>query len=290
MKGAGGGGGGGTSIDVTAQVGQTIVVKEVDANGKPTAWESADYQERTHGTVIGELLPNTVATFIEEEGIFAIACDFAFIPGRTYTINWNGTPYVCVAFDADGGAVGNLDLLLGTGDTGEPFYIGGSGEGMLFIMPLDGSTEVTVGVSGEVFQKIDKAYLPNDVLYGNTTGYTSGLFDINLWAYREFGIITLASTTTDWEDTGIDKKHYDVLEEVLANQLIFFSDPSSHYVTRAYKNEDSWVLEFRELYCNSGKLIYSDKKLSFRWLEDQQRVQRSCVIMSRWSVQVAREL
>lgn len=35
--------GGGTSIDVTAEVGQTIVVKEVDANGKPTKWESADY-------------------------------------------------------------------------------------------------------------------------------------------------------------------------------------------------------------------------------------------------------
>lgn len=43
MKGAGGGtGGGGTSIDVTAQVGQTIVVKEVDANGKPTEWAAAD--------------------------------------------------------------------------------------------------------------------------------------------------------------------------------------------------------------------------------------------------------
>lgn len=37
----------GTSIDVTAQVGQTIVVKEVDANGKPTAWESADCVQTT---------------------------------------------------------------------------------------------------------------------------------------------------------------------------------------------------------------------------------------------------
>lgn len=46
MKGAGagggGGGGGGASIDVTAKVGQTIVVKEVDANGKPTEWAAAD--------------------------------------------------------------------------------------------------------------------------------------------------------------------------------------------------------------------------------------------------------
>lgn len=37
--------GGGASIDVTAQVGQTIVVKEVDANGKPTEWEAVDFPE-----------------------------------------------------------------------------------------------------------------------------------------------------------------------------------------------------------------------------------------------------
>ena len=35
----------GTSIDVTAEVGQTIVVKSVDENGKPTEWEAADFPE-----------------------------------------------------------------------------------------------------------------------------------------------------------------------------------------------------------------------------------------------------
>lgn len=41
-----GGGSGGTSIDVTAEVGQTIVVKEIDADGKPTKWESADFPKQ----------------------------------------------------------------------------------------------------------------------------------------------------------------------------------------------------------------------------------------------------
>ena len=36
------------SIDVTAEVGQTIVVEEVDENGKPTKWKAMDYQPRTH--------------------------------------------------------------------------------------------------------------------------------------------------------------------------------------------------------------------------------------------------
>ena len=39
---------GGASIDVTAEVGQTIIVKEVDINNKPTKWEATDYQPRTH--------------------------------------------------------------------------------------------------------------------------------------------------------------------------------------------------------------------------------------------------
>lgn len=39
----GGGSGGSASIDVTASVGQTIVVEEVDATGKPTKWKAADF-------------------------------------------------------------------------------------------------------------------------------------------------------------------------------------------------------------------------------------------------------
>ena len=38
-----GGVSGDASINVTASVGQTIVVKEVDENGKPTEWEAADF-------------------------------------------------------------------------------------------------------------------------------------------------------------------------------------------------------------------------------------------------------
>lgn len=38
-------GGGGANIDVVASVGQTIVVEEVDADGKPTKWKSADFPE-----------------------------------------------------------------------------------------------------------------------------------------------------------------------------------------------------------------------------------------------------
>jgi hypothetical protein len=37
-------------VDVTAEVGQTIVVKEVDENGKPTKWKAVDYLEPLAGS------------------------------------------------------------------------------------------------------------------------------------------------------------------------------------------------------------------------------------------------
>lgn len=44
-----GGGSGGIPIPETAEVGQTIVVKAVDENGKPTEWECADFPEGSSG-------------------------------------------------------------------------------------------------------------------------------------------------------------------------------------------------------------------------------------------------
>ena len=95
--GGSGGSGGGTSIDVTAEVGQTIVVKEVDENGKPAKWESAEYQPRTHWSedVIGDLVPHTEFTPVLNE---AFQCCFMICPSlilqkekptRLYSTVWN---------------------------------------------------------------------------------------------------------------------------------------------------------------------------------------------------------
>lgn len=81
----------GASIDVTAQVGQTIVVKEVDVNGKPTAWESADYQERTHWH-------DVVGTSLVEAEITSSGSSIAKIRlknERYYLVVWDGVEYVC---------------------------------------------------------------------------------------------------------------------------------------------------------------------------------------------------
>lgn len=61
---AGGGGGTDISLGVTATVGQTIKVKAVDTNGKPTAWEAVDMA--TGETEVWETLAETT---LEEESV-----------------------------------------------------------------------------------------------------------------------------------------------------------------------------------------------------------------------------
>lgn len=49
-------------IDVTASIGQTIVVEEVDINGKPTKWKAADLPKGYEDELLGEI------TFSKEVG------------------------------------------------------------------------------------------------------------------------------------------------------------------------------------------------------------------------------
>ena len=76
-NGGSGGTGGGASIDVTAKVGQTIVVKEVDANGKPTAWESAEYQPRTHWEETTTIKGDTLTWDGNTDGLTNVSADGA---------------------------------------------------------------------------------------------------------------------------------------------------------------------------------------------------------------------
>ena len=135
---------GGTSIDVTAQVGQTIIVKEVDASGKPTKWESAEYQPRTHWT---------------ENRTFICSNDnnsgrYKLIGGDYYVVVLGGVEYVCECkFKADyeDGVhyLGNPKCVGGV-DNGLPFglireyngciyehFYGGSGDGSFELYHID---------------------------------------------------------------------------------------------------------------------------------------------------------
>lgn len=125
----------GVNIDVTAEVGQTIVVEEVDGSGKPTKWRAADYQPRTHWQ--GEKVmcaENTFEAGLVGKNIVTHGFDIMGLTiGKTYIVVFDGVSYTCVAeagtASLDGVnmydviSIGNLSMFGGT-DNGLPFILG----------------------------------------------------------------------------------------------------------------------------------------------------------------------
>lgn len=179
-------------VNLTGAVpGQTLLVKSVDENGKPTAWEAVDpvtgadwnagegapghVQNRPFYSEYGEetvILPETTIT-VEE--MTPIEYPLFIIAGEEYTVSWNRTVYHCTAVSysedgMEGTVLGDLGMITnGVPTTGEPFVLlvfseeyaateGFSG----VIVPLDGATELTISITGpvETVTPIPKKYLP----------------------------------------------------------------------------------------------------------------------------------
>ena len=180
---------GGTSIDVTAEVGQTIVVEEVDGFGKPTKWKAADYQPRTHWDEETVILPETTA---EDAGGAQFLVSESAIPvvaGEEYVVNFNGAEYTveCVDMSDLVGVAGAKAFNLGSIEFPPP-----EGEPPFGIMVMENvpdmgtmtmvtttdeyeGTSITIGVKQVVAQKIPRQYLPNSAFYlkirSTDTGY-----------------------------------------------------------------------------------------------------------------------
>jgi hypothetical protein len=158
----------GSGVDVTAEVGQTIVVEKVDANGKPTKWKVAEYQPRTHWSeyvVLYEGIPE----YDGEGGALVFTAPAPTI-GNTYKVICNGAEYVCVCADSavmgEPGAyvLGNVSAMMGTGDTGEPFfmtYVDGIWAGVM----LDGTTSVNLTLKERQHTPIPVEYVSNAFPY-----------------------------------------------------------------------------------------------------------------------------
>lgn len=146
-----------------ASVGQTIVVKSVDENGKPTEWESADYQPRTHWEEY-----ETLVLFSQHENEYgAVQTSFRFVEGETYDVLYNGVIYPCTAFVSGTVVlVGNIGLM-GGNDTGEPFVLyNAERENAIALKVSDISDGFpSVSVVAKVAHTIPPKYLPKGIGY-----------------------------------------------------------------------------------------------------------------------------
>lgn len=112
-------------VNVTAEVGQTIIVKEVDEKGKPTKWEAAEYP-----LTDTEIIPQTTytATYDSIYGcyMYELQNNHRFVVGKKYAVLFDGVEYACTANVATVGTmtatyIGN-GVLAGD-NTGEPFVL-----------------------------------------------------------------------------------------------------------------------------------------------------------------------
>lgn len=208
------GSGGGAGIDVTAEVGQTIVVTEVDDEGKPTKWEAVDYQPRTHwDEKVAEVLAETTLEYSEDMECFVIQnVNERFEKNQTYAVCYNGVEYLCTSVpmkmivDEEGTwaelgvRLGNIDLVDGIGDTGEPFLIlapypeyaemlGGIAGA---VSPIDGSESVTLSIARAEMHRIPEEYLPP---YGHAEFY-----DIECKISQSNASLVVTEGECSWED------------------------------------------------------------------------------------------
>lgn len=156
-----------------------------DVGGGVTTWDDLGTE------IVNDYLLPEVTVAVQEESGGATLPEFAanVTKGQIYKITYNGTEYECVAHSDElvGGEgnsflFGNIGALFGGDDTGEPFIISvfqpGSDIGNS-MMPLDGSTSVTVSVYGKMEKVVPlpEKYIPITSVYfvkigKNSDGYT----------------------------------------------------------------------------------------------------------------------
>lgn len=126
-----------------------------------------------------EVLPETEVE-IDEDGLGGIERLLGLKVGETYNITYNGVSYTSIAIDGSSLnpdsvgqiVIGNIDLIMGSGDSGTPFVLVETAnedmQGIILIM-ADGtvSTTITIAISQdrEIVHTIDPKYLPEGLPY-----------------------------------------------------------------------------------------------------------------------------
>ena len=92
---------------------------------------------------------------------------FEVVGGQTYTINWDGTEYICVSSLADmGRIIGNLSIAGAGSDTGEPFlYVYNRREafGQFGTLDTAASHTISVKIAEEIVTPMAEEYLPKNI-------------------------------------------------------------------------------------------------------------------------------
>ena len=143
-------------------------IAESGGSGGVSSWN--DLTDKPFYKTKQEILPESILTVTDMMATAVIGVELAL--GANVEVNWNGTIYNTVyrsQYIDDNfymNYIGNLSIygaLLGVEweNTGEPFF-GMIMDGQAMFLVTDGSTEITVSISAEVYVPINEKYLPNN--------------------------------------------------------------------------------------------------------------------------------
>lgn len=152
------------TINVVADAGQTIVVKEVGTDGKPTEWEAADYLDPEEilidgGYILSEI---TAETTVEGTDRSAIIPFFAPKAESKYIVTYNGVDYECECLELDEGyIIGNMRIIGQPIGTDLPFAIMIVHSIAAAVVGVyDSSTTITISIREKGQKQIRESLLP----------------------------------------------------------------------------------------------------------------------------------
>ena len=107
--------------------------------------------------------------FDEYGGFATLTNQSEIIVGQTYTVKWDGTEYECVCVASKlGPAFGNLSMMGGGDDIGEPFlYISNKAIGQFQTSDTSASHTISVKTTEEIVTPMAEEFLPTNTK--NTT-------------------------------------------------------------------------------------------------------------------------
>lgn len=120
------------------------------------------YPKKSMQTIV--LMEEQAVEFSDDHGSTEyygnLASPFEISEGQTYTVNWDGTAYVCVCVISHSRPVlGNLSVVGAGDDTGEPFFFDASG-GMFVTLNTSATHAISVTTAEEVITPMAEEFLP----------------------------------------------------------------------------------------------------------------------------------
>ena len=139
------------TLDTSAS--HTISVKTVTEVITPMAYDYMPEGYPTKSIQTVQLLPRSEYSFTQDHDLYlGINIPKAeLVAGQTYKVMWDGTEYECISYiDANLAVVGNKHIQDNSADdTGEPFYIGDSGNNYTFAYTNSNAAAHIIGISKE---------------------------------------------------------------------------------------------------------------------------------------------